>query len=68
MKDDDVQLKVAALKALYHALIFSKKNFENQVSALHHHVYFGKGDRGSSACSENRQTWLLSHLSQEASG
>ncbi|PHJ22862.1 importin subunit beta [Cystoisospora suis] len=30
MKDDDVQLKVAALKALYHALIFSKKNFENQ--------------------------------------
>ncbi|CBZ49701.1 hypothetical protein NCLIV_001890 [Neospora caninum Liverpool] len=30
MKDEDVQLKVAALKALYHALIFSKKNFENQ--------------------------------------
>ncbi|PFH31665.1 HEAT repeat-containing protein [Besnoitia besnoiti] len=30
MKDEDIQLKVAALKALYHALIFSKKNFDNQ--------------------------------------
>lgn len=31
LKDSDPQLKVAALRALYHALIFAKENFNRKV-------------------------------------